>query len=259
MTVADDDATTGIELSVAPDEVAEGAGAIEIMVTAALLGSTRGTSTELTVTVAGSGVEEAVGFTAVADFGLTIAAESATGTATFTLTPDDDALDEDDETVTVSGTVPAVAGLTVTSAELKLTDDEELEVSVTVPASVAEGAAAPFTVTLAGGTSTAPAAVSYTVGGTATAGTDYTAPSGTLTLAAGAAAGTITVATLDDAVLDPGETLKVTLDGATTAARTVAVSGSPATATIVDGRHGDGIGSAGDGDGRAPSSPSRSR
>ena len=99
---------------------------------------------------------------------------------------------------------------------------------------MAEGAAAPFTVTLAGGTSAATAAVSYTVGGTATAGTDYTVPSGTLTLAAGAAAGTITVATLDDGVLDPGETLKVTLDGATTAARTVAVSGSPATTTIVD-------------------------
>ena len=137
----------------------------------------------------------------------------------------------------MTATLTAAAGYTVgpdDAAAVTVADDEELEVSVTVPASVAEGAAAQFTVTVAGGTSTAPVAVSYTVGGTATAGTDYTAPSGTLTLAAGAAAGTITVATLEDGVLDPGETLEVTLERASTAARTVAVSGSPATTAIVD-------------------------
>ena len=147
----------------------------------------------------------------------------------------DDAVDEPDATVTA--TLTAAAGYTVgadNAAAVTVADDEELDVSVTGPASVAEGAAAQFTVTVAGGTSAATAAVSYTVAGTATAGTDYTAPSGTLTLAAGAAAGTITVATLDDGVLDPGETLEVTLESATTAARTVAVSGSPATTTIVD-------------------------
>ena len=49
---------------------------------------------------------------------------------------------------------------------------------------VVEGNDATFTVAVAGGTSTAPVPVTYTVGGTATAGTDYTAPSGTLTLEA---------------------------------------------------------------------------
>ena len=144
-------------------------------------------------------------------------------------------MDEPDATVTAALT--AAAGYTVgteDAAAVTVADDEELDVSVTGPQSVAEGAAAQFTVTVAGGTSTAPVAVSYTVGGTATAGTDYTAPSGTLTLAAGAAAGTITVATLEDGVLDPGETLEVTLESASTAARTVAVSGSPATTAIVD-------------------------
>ena len=164
-----------------------------------------------------------------------VAFSGTAATAAVSVATEDDAVDEPDATVTA--TLTAAAGYTVgtdASAAVTVADDEELAVSVTGPASVAEGAAAPFTVTLAGGTSAAPAAVSYTVAGTATPGTDYTAPGGTLTLAAGAAAGTITVATLDDAVLDPGETLKVTLDGATTAARTVAVSGSPATTTIVD-------------------------
>ena len=76
-----------------------------------------------------------------------------------------------------------------------------------------EGNDATFTVAVTGGTSTAPVAVSYTVGGTATAGTDYTAPSGTLTLEAAAASGTIAIATLTDSVLDGGETLIVTLSG----------------------------------------------
>ena len=164
-----------------------------------------------------------------------VAFSGTAATAAVSVGTVDDAVDEPDATVTA--TLTAAAGYTVGSedaAAVTVADDEELEVSVTGPQSVAEGAVAPFTVTVAGGTSTAPVAVSYTVGGTATAGTDYTAPSGTLTLAAGAAAGTITVATLEDGVLDPGETLEVTLSGASTAARTVAVSGSPATTTIVD-------------------------
>ena len=164
-----------------------------------------------------------------------VAFSGTAATAQVSVATEDDAVDEPDATVTAALT--AAAGYTVgteDAAAVTVADDEELDVSVTGPPSVAEGAAAQFTVTVAGGTSTAPVAVSYTVGGTATAGTDYTAPSGTLTLAAGAAAGTITVATLEDGVLDPGETLEVTLSGASTAARTVAVSGSPATTTIVD-------------------------
>ena len=52
-------------------------------------------------------------------------------------------------------------------------------------ATVAEGSNAVFTVTLSGGTSTAPVVVSYETSGSATSATDYTAPSGSLTIAAG--------------------------------------------------------------------------
>ena len=54
--------------------------------------------------------------------------------------------------------------------------------------------------------------VSYTVGGTATAGTDYAALSGTLTVPAGARTATIPVALVDDGVDDAGETVVLTLD-----------------------------------------------
>ena len=92
---------------------------------------------------------------------------------------------------------------------------------------VVEGNDATFTVAVTGGTSTAPVPVTYTVGGTATAGTDYTAPSGTLTLAAAAASGAITIATLTDTVLDPGETLIVTLTGASTSTGEVTADPTP--------------------------------
>jgi hypothetical protein len=67
--------------------------------------------------------------------------------------------------------------------------------------------------------------VSYAVdtSSTATSGTDYTAPSGKLTITAGASSGTITIETLTDQVLDPGETVVVKLTAATSGTRTVTV------------------------------------
>ena len=42
-------------------------------------------------------------FAPVASFTITIAAQAQDGTATFTLTPEDDAVDEADETLTLTG------------------------------------------------------------------------------------------------------------------------------------------------------------
>ena len=85
-----------------------------------------------------------------------------------------------------AATRPAGDGDSVT-----IEDNDELSASVTVPEAVAEGETAPFTVTLGGGESTAPVVVSYTVGGTAKAPGDYTAPSGSLTIQSGESSGTI--------------------------------------------------------------------
>ena len=151
-----------------------------------------------------------------------------------------DTLNEAEETFTVtltSSNLPPGVSLDAdgaASAEAEIDDDDELTATVSAGAvSVEEGGSAEFPVTVSGGTSTAEVVVSYAVGGTAESGSDYTAPSGMLTLAAGATSGTITVETLDDMVLDPGETLVVTLSGAATDGRTVTVSGT-GTTTITD-------------------------
>ena len=85
--------------------------------------------------------------------------------------------------------------------------------------SVAEGDPATFTVALAGGTSTGDVVVAYSVDGTATAGDDYKAPDGILTIEMGEASGTITIVTGADKQVEDDETLTVTLDSATTVGR----------------------------------------
>ena len=179
--------------------------------------------------------------TAVADTDYT----TASGTLTFnpdqalsqtvTVTTDEDTLNEAQETFTVALTasnLPSGVSLGTATATGTIADDDPLQAAVeSMTQNVPEGSPAKFTVTLTGGTSTADVVVAYSVTGTATAGTDYTAPGGRLTLAPGATSGTITIATSTDDILDPGETLIVALDSATTAGAATVDSGT-ADATI---------------------------
>ena len=74
---------------------------------------------------------------------------------------------------------------------------------------------------------TAALTVNFTVSGTATAGSDYTALGTTVTFAAGSATATKTVSVIDDSLVESDETVVVTL--ATGTGYTV---GSPPTATV---------------------------
>ena len=123
--VLDNDAST-VTLSLQPAEVAEAAGTTEVTVTAAWAAGRRATATELTVEVGRSGdaATEGTDYATVDDLTLTIAAGAADTSGTFTLKPVNDALDESDETLTVSETAP-VTGLTVTPALLTIRDDDE--------------------------------------------------------------------------------------------------------------------------------------
>src|SRR4029077_9902940 len=83
-----------------------------------------------------------------------------------------------------------------------------------------------------GGTSGAVSVHYATSDGTATAGSDYTAASGTLTFADGEASKTFTVTILDDTAVEGNETVNLTLSGPTGGA-TLGTLAS-ATLTIVD-------------------------
>ena len=109
--IADNDtASTTVTLSVNPDAVSEGAGETTVTVTGTLDDAARTTATSVTVSVGGDTATAGTDFDTVSDVPLTIAAGATSGTATFRLTPTDDNLDEDTETLTVSGTTGRTHG-----------------------------------------------------------------------------------------------------------------------------------------------------
>ena len=230
----DDGAPTAITLTVDDASVGEGAGATTITVTATVDGATRFVDARtVRVSVAGSGTATAVDFAAVSAFDIEIGAGAASGSGTFTLTPTDDAVDETDETITVSGTS---SGLTVKAATISLTDDDGAPtLSINSP-SVNEGdsgsASLTFTVTLSA-ESSRPVTVQYAdaATGTATSGTDYTAiTGGTLTFAAGTRSRTFEVSVTGDTTDEANETVAVTLSGAANAI----IGTAAGTGTITD-------------------------
>ena len=125
--------------------------------------------------------------------------------------------------------------LAVQSVAVTIEDDDVLA-SVTADApAVAEGGDATFSVLVErGAVSDGDVALTYSVTGSATPGEDYTAPSGSLTLLSGETTATITIATLADEVLEPGETLIVTLTAVSTTKGSAEFSSAPAAAVIAD-------------------------
>ncbi len=207
----DDDAPAGIALSVAPTTLAEGAGETEITVTATVSGGTRfATDQTVTVSIAGDSATETADFAAVRDFTIAVPAGAASASGTFALIPVADTLDEADETVTVSG---RFGGTDATAASLTITDDDDAPDLSIADVSINEGASgtATFTVTLGAASGRAVSVDYATSDGTATAGSDYTAASGTLTFAAGETTQTIDVAVTGDALDEADETFTVTL------------------------------------------------
>ncbi len=114
---------------------------------------------------------------------------------------------------------------------------DTLRVTLAAPegGSVAEGSEGSFEVSVAGSTSDGAVTVRYSVSGTATAGTDYRALPGEVTVAQGKNSARIVLSALDDDILDHGETVVLALTGASGASgASMVVDPAPATATIAD-------------------------
>ena len=225
VTINDDDGA-GITLSANKTSVSEGASATTVTVTAT---PANASATARTVTVAvgknGDGAIEGTDYSTVNDFTITIAANAAKGTGTFTLTPTQDAVVEGSESLTIAG---SGTGLNVTGASVSLTDDDTapaVNLSVS-PTSVTEGATDPLSLTGGGPTVTVTAAfspaktyaydqtVTVSVGGsgTATKDTDYDAVSNfNVKISAGQTSGTGTfnLTSTDDSVYEGAETIGI--------------------------------------------------
>ena len=145
-----------------------------------------------------------------------------------------DLLDEADETFTVGLSGAANAAIADSQGVGTIVDNDAAP-SITInDISLTEGnsgsANAVFTVSLSAA-SGLPVTVSYaTANGSATAGSDYTAASGTLSFAPGVTTRTVSVAVLGDLLDEADETFTVGLSGAANAA----LADSQGVGTIVD-------------------------
>ena len=125
VTVTDDEsASTGVLLSVDNQDVWESASATTITVTATLNGGSRSSATPVVVSVGTGTATAGIDFATVNNFTITIRAGTLSQTATFTLAPTDDDVDEDNETVAVSGTT-TVPTFTVTGTVVNILDDDD--------------------------------------------------------------------------------------------------------------------------------------
>ena len=136
-------------------------------------------------------------------------------TVTVPVTLIDDGSSEGDETVGLR--IASVEGARIGSPSehtLTIVDDDVGVSFATASQSASEGSGTRnVTVNLSPAPPSA-ITVNYTVGGTATAGSDYTiANSGTLSVSGGATTATIPVSIVDDGVEDTGETVVLTLVG----------------------------------------------
>ncbi len=230
VTIEDDEGpSTAVVLSVQPPTVGEGSSRT-VTVRGSLNRALRQQATPVSVEVEAGTATQGTDFTAISPFTLTIPANTKSGTATFTLTPVDDSLDEPDETVTVSGST--TVGLDVTDASLTITDTDApptVTLILTPDAIGEDGGQSTVTATLSH-----PSSAATEVAVAVTADADVVRQSGTtLTIAAGetASTGTVTLTAVDNSV-DAQDTL-VTVSGQ--ADNALAVNGpAAATLTITD-------------------------
>ncbi|MFL6035274.1 MAG: Calx-beta domain-containing protein, partial [Gaiellaceae bacterium] len=172
---------------------------------------------------------------------VTVALGAGVTSATVTIMPVDDALVEPSETVTLAvatGTGYSV-GTPSTASGTIADNDVNPVVTLSGGGSGSETAPGAFTFTLTRSANTGTSIiVNLTFGGTATAGTDYTVTGGTLsgsnlqvTLASGVTSATITVTPTNDVIVEPTETVTLTI-----AAGTGYTAGTPSSAngTIAD-------------------------
>ena len=225
VTITDDEGTPELSFSAATSSVGEGAGSVDLTVSMSVVASS-----DVTVdyaTADGTAMASS-DYTAASDT-LTIIAGQTSGTIIVPIT--DDAVAEGDEDFTVTLNTPTGATLgTPATATVTINDDEgtpELSFSAATSSIGEDAGSVDLTVSMS-----VVAAYNVTVDyatadGTATAGSDYTVTSNTLTILAGQPSGTITVPITDDAIAEGDENFTVTLS-----TPTGATLGTPTTATV---------------------------
>ena len=230
VTLADDDNVArltqedDIVLKAAPSSMSEGDESMDVTVTAEILGN-RAYPEDKTVTVSvgddKDSATEGTDYTTVDDVTITITAGQTSGEGYFTLKPVDDSVVEGAEVIGISGEAGDLR-IRDEDAKVTLTDNDVVTLSV-ADASASEGDAMTFAVTLGTSVQRGLTVTPVFTDVTAEKGVDYTENAEPLTFAGAAGeVRTLTVATVEDELIEPDETF------------TVSILGFAATGTIVN-------------------------
>ncbi len=193
------------------------------------LSAASGKDVTVTATTA-NGTAGSGDYTALAGATVMIPAGTSSKAVDVQTTPD--ALDEPDETFTLTLSAPTNATLGTASGTGTITDDDGQPVVSIDSVSATEGGTATFTASLTEGSSQ-PITVKYaTADGTATQPGDYAGATGTLSFAPGETTKPIAVTTAQDTLDEAGETFAVTLSAPTNA--TLSPTNATGTGTIND-------------------------
>ncbi|MXV53354.1 hypothetical protein GS399_20535, partial [Pedobacter sp. HMF7647] len=200
------------------------------------LSNASSTATTVNFTVTGTAISGAD----YSSIGTSVTIPAGATTYTLAVPVLDDNIAEGTETVILqmaAATSNSSITASTTAATMNITDDDVSQISVAANVSAASEPSTNgnFRMTLSKPLS-APTTVSYTVSGTATAGSDYTALSGTVTINAGEISKDIPVTVIDDNLLEPSETVILTLSGTTNSQSqlTAVAADKTATVTIAD-------------------------
>ena len=163
---------------------------------------------------------------------LSFAPGDTTKTVSFTMVQD--TLDELDETFTIGLSNPTNTTISNATGTVTITDDEGTPTLSVAHVTTTDESATNLiaTITLSGVSSQVVTANYATADGTATAGSDYTSTSGSLTFNAGDTTKTVNVPILADTLDEENETFTFTLSSALNAA--VSTSSGIGTMTITD-------------------------
>lgn len=150
-------------------------------------------------------------------------------TVTVTITPSDDAIFENTETVILTLSTNAAYGVgTTASATVTIADNEPTVTVTATDSAAAEAGLNPGTFTFTRSVvSNSVLTVNYSRSGTATNGSDYTPLTGTVSIAANSATATVTLTPVDDTIYEGNQTVILTITS-----NSAYGVGTPASATV---------------------------
>ena len=245
VTITNDD-TSNISFAAGTSSVAEGNSGTKTHTVTVNRSDTNGTAT---VDYATSNGTATAGSDYTAASG-TLSFANGEGSKDISITITGDTVNEDGETfnITLSSATSQYGGVAITGTNphvVTITNDDTSNISFAAgTSSVTEGNSGTktHTVTVNRSDTNGTAAVNYaTSNGTATAGSDYTAASGTVNFANGVGSANITITIAGDGTVESSETFNITLSSATSQYGSVAITGTnPHVVTITNDDAGGG-------------------